>query len=320
MQCSVKIERAGVSTTYQDQGRTFVQYLGIVEGGSIDRANSKICNAILQNRENESLIEFAYQGPKFSITQGSCKIAIAGDIVFKIYKKNNIKISGVSYRSYFLESGDIVDIVSVSNSVYGYLGFEGGIQLEDYFGSVSANYKSGIGQNRGSKIMEGDSFVLKKRDASRTEHELLRVPKKIGKNKIRVLEGPQSDYFSKKGLEDFFQSEFAISNLTDKMGMRLKGPKIEHSKSPNIKSEGIAKGSIQIPADGQPIVLLSDHQTIGGYPKIAVVISADFDDLVQIPPGQIIKFRKVNIREAEISYDLKNKTINNIISTIKKIN
>ena len=319
MQCEIKIERSGVSTSYQDLGRILVQYLGIVEGGSIDQSSSKICNAILQNNENESLIEFAYQGPKFSIISGRCKIAITGDVIFEIQKKNNKKLTGVTYRSYILEEGDTVDIISVTNSVYGYLGFEGGIQIEEYFGSVSTNYKSGIGKNNGSKIQENDKIILKRNNISDDEYQLLRLPNKAKKNKIRVLDGPQLDYFSKKGVSDFFASDFLVSNLTDKMGMRLKGNHIEHSKSPNIKSEGIVRGAIQVPADGQPIVLLSDHQTIGGYPKIAVVISADFEDLVQTMPGQLIKFRRVNMREAEISYNLKNKTIENIISSIKKI-
>ena len=319
MQCEIKIERSGVSTSYQDLGRILVQYLGIVEGGSIDQSSSKICNAILQNNENESLIEFAYQGPKFSIISGRCKIAITGDVIFEIQKKNNKKFTGVTYRSYILEEGDTVDIISVTNSVYGYLGFEGGIQIEEYFGSVSTNYKSGIGKNNGSKIQENDKIILKRNNISDDEYQLARLPDKAKKNKIRVLDGPQLDYFSKKGVSDFFASDFLVSNLTDKMGMRLKGNHIEHSKSPNIKSEGIVRGAIQVPADGQPIVLLSDHQTIGGYPKIAVVISADFEDLVQTMPGQLIKFRRVNMREAEISYNLKNKTIENIISSIKKI-
>ena len=141
MQCEIKIERSGVSTSYQDLGRISVQYLGIVEGGSIDQSSSKICNAILQNNENESLIEFAYQGPKFSIISGRCKIAISGDVIFEKKKKNNKKLNGFPYRSYILEEGDTVDIISVTNSVYGYLGFEGGIQIEEYFGSVSTNYK-----------------------------------------------------------------------------------------------------------------------------------------------------------------------------------
>ena len=319
MQCEIKIERSGVSTSYQDLGRILVQYLGIVEGGSIDQSSSKICNAILQNNENESLIEFAYQGPKFRIISGRCKIAITGDVIFEIQKKNNKKLTGVTYRSYVLEEGDTVDIISVTNSVYGYLGFEGGIQIEEYFGSVSTNYKSGIGKNNGSKIQENDKIILKRNNISDDEYQLTRLPDKAKKNKIRVLDGPQLDYFSKKGVSDFFASDFLVSNLTDKMGMRLKGNQIEYSKSPNIKSEGIVRGAIQVPADGQPIVLLSDHQTIGGYPKIAVVISADFENLVQTMPGQLIKFRRVNMREAEISYNLKNKTIENIISSIKKI-
>ena len=121
-------------------------------------------------------------------------------------------------------------------------------------------------------------------------------------NTIRVMKGLQFDYFSKKSQEDFFSKEYKVTRLTDRMGMRLEGEKIENIINKNIKSEGITKGSIQIPGDGQPIVLLSDHPTIGGYPKIANVISADYDKLVQKTPGTKIKFKLVNLAVAENAF------------------
>ena len=116
------------------------------------------------------------------------------------------------------------------------------------------------------------------------------------------MKGLQVDYFSKKSQEDFFSKEYKVTRLTDRMGMRLEGEKIENIVNKNIKSEGITKGSIQIPGDGQPIVLLSDHPTIGGYPKIANVISADYDKLVQKTPGTKIKFKLVNLAVAENAF------------------
>ena len=121
-------------------------------------------------------------------------------------------------------------------------------------------------------------------------------------NTIRVMKGLQFDYFSKKSQEDFFSKEYKVTRLTDRMGMRLEGEKLENTVSKNIKSEGITKGSIQIPGDGQPIVLLSDHPTIGGYPKIANVITADYDKLVQKTPGTKIKFKLVDLPIAENAF------------------
>jgi len=116
------------------------------------------------------------------------------------------------------------------------------------------------------------------------------------------MKGLQVDYFSKKSQDDFFSKEYKITKLTDRMGMRLEGIKLENTVNKNIKSEGITKGSIQVPGDGQPIILLSDHPTIGGYPKIANVITADYDKLVQKTPGTIINFKLVNLTVAENAF------------------
>ena len=116
------------------------------------------------------------------------------------------------------------------------------------------------------------------------------------------MQGLQIHYFSKKSQEDFFSKEYKVSKFTDRMGMRLEGVKLENIINKNIKSEGITKGSIQVPGDGQPIILLSDHPTIGGYPKIANVITADYDKLVQKTPGSIIKFKLVNLSIAEKAF------------------
>ena len=121
-------------------------------------------------------------------------------------------------------------------------------------------------------------------------------------NIIRVMKGLQIHYFSKKSQEDFFSKEYKVTKLTDRMGMRLEGQKLENIVDKNIKSEGITKGSIQVPGDGKPIILLSDHPTIGGYPKIANVITADYDKLVQKIPGTTIKFKLVDLPVAEKAF------------------
>ena len=132
-----------------------------------------------------------------------------------------------------------------------------------------------------------------------------------------MIKGPHFDYFSKTAKELFFKEKFSVTKLTDRMVIRLDGPKIENIKNTNIKSEGLVKGTIQITADGDPIVMLSDHGTIGGYPKIGVVISADYDKLVQIPPGSKIKFKEINLKDAETIYKLYEMETQNLISKTK---
>ena len=134
---------------------------------------------------------------------------------------------------------------------------------------------------------------------------------------IRVLKGTNYNYFSDEAKKKFFGNEFVITKLTDRMGMRLEGPKIENIVNTNIKSEGLIKGVIQIPTDGNPIIMLSDHGTIGGYPKIGVVISADYDKLVQSTPGSKIKFKSIDLLEAENLYKLYSLETQNILNQIK---
>ena len=135
--------------------------------------------------------------------------------------------------------------------------------------------------------------------------------------KIRIIKGTNYDYFSEKGKKIFFNKEFKVSKLSDRMGMRLEGEKIENIVDTNIKSEGLLKGVVQIPADGNPIIMLSDHGTIGGYPKIGVVISADYDKLVQLPPGSKIRFQEIELSDAETLFKLYEMETQNLISQFK---
>ena len=140
------------------------------------------------------------------------------------------------------------------------------------------------------------------------------------KDTIRVLKGPQFDYFAKESLSDFFSKKYKISNLTDRMGMRLEGSVMKNIVSTNIRSEGITKGAIQVPADGQPIILLTDYPTIGGYPKIANIISADYNLLIQKTPGEKIFFKLIELHEAEQLYKEHVKNTSDIIKNIKELN
>ena len=167
-------------------------------------------------------------------------------------------------------------------------------------GSVSTLVKAKIGPNNGNKLKIDDKIYFKK---SHQTNKLKKIEFDFDKdNVIRVMNGLQVHYFSKNSQDDFFSKEYKVTKLTDRMGMRLEGVKLENTVNKNIKSEGITKGSIQVPGDGQPIILLSDHPTIGGYPKIANVITADYDKLVQKTPGTIIKFKLVDLSVAENAF------------------
>ena len=170
----------------------------------------------------------------------------------------------------------------------------------------------------GDQIKIKDKIIIKRNSSNKKNFET-KVPIK-DKNIIRVLKGPQFDYFSKESQKDFFSKDYKITNLTDRMGMRLEGTTIKNTVSTNIRSEGITKGAIQVPAGGQPIVLLTDYPTIGGYPKIANVISADYHLLAQKIPDEKILFQNVELQEAEQLYKEHLNSISEVIKNIKEIN
>ena len=295
-----KVLRPGINSTFQDLGRFGLQHLGIVASGCMDQLSFCISNKLVGNKISEGALEFAYQGPLLELVGESALVAISGKVNFNIISKNGKTRQGTSNESFLVSNGDKIDVLSTINSVYGYLSISGGFKLKEIKGSVSTLVRAKIGPNNGDKLKSDDKIFFKNFNA---EDKLKKIQFDFDKdNTIRVMKGLQIDYFSKKSQEDFFSMEYKISRLTDRMGMRLEGVKLENTVNKNIKSEGITKGSIQIPGDGQPIILLSDHPTIGGYPKIANVISADYDKLIQKTPGTKIKFKLVDLSVAESAF------------------
>ena len=308
-----EIKRAGINTTFQDQGRSNLYHIGIPFSGAMDNRNFQISNKLVGNETNSPVIEFAYQGPLLKYFGDNIKCAIAGDVKF-IIRKNDNDIEGNCYQSFTLENGDEIDIITTNKSVYGYLAISGEFNLEYQWSSCSINTKANIGSNNGKRIEDTQKIYISKINKDLNDKKLNYINTKI--EKIRVIKGTNFNYFSDEGKNIFFDKEFVVSKLSDRMGMRLDGPKIENIVDTNIKSEGLIKGVIQVPADGNPIIMLSDHGTIGGYPKIGVVISADYDKLVQLTPGSKIKFQEVELSSAETLFKLYDLETQNLISQI----
>ena len=295
-----KILRPGINSTFQDLGRFGLQHLGIAPSGCMDRSLFSLSNKLVGNKISEGALEFAYQGPLLELVGESAFVAVSGKVNFNIINKNNEIKQGAPNESFILSNGDKINILSTINSAYGYLSIFGGFKLDKTKGSISTLVRAKIGPNNGDKLKIDEKIFFNTSSAD------LKTKKFEfdfdSDNTIRVMQGLQFDYFSKKSQEDFFSKEYKVTKLTDRMGMRLEGEKLENVISKNIKSEGITKGSVQTPGDGQPIILLSDHPTIGGYPKIANVITADYDKLVQKIPGSKLKFKLVDLGVAESAF------------------
>ena len=308
-----EIIRAGINTTFQDKGRNNLYHIGIPFSGAMDNRNYLLANRLVGNKLDLPVIEFAYQGPLLKYSGDNITIAVAGDVIFKIRKKDN-EIEGNCYENYLIENGDEIDILSTNKSVYGYLAVSGEFDLKLQWGSCSINTKANIGSNDGKKLENNQKLIISKISTNQQKNKTNYLNSKV--ENIRVIKGTNFDYFSEEGKKIFFEKEFTVSKLSDRMGMRLNGPEIENIVNTNIKSEGLLKGVIQVPADGNPIIMLSDHGTIGGYPKIGVVASVDYDRLVQISPGSKIKFKEIELSDAETLFKLYEMETQNLISQI----
>ena len=308
-----EIIRAGINSTFQDLGRKNLYHIGIPFSGAMDNRNYLLANKLIGNDHNDPVIEFAYQGPHLKYHGDKLNIAITGDVSFKIKKGDNL-IDGECYQTFILENNDELNIISTNKSVYGYLAISGKFDLKLQWSSSSTNTRANIGPNNGAKLSDSQKINIKEINQNFANTKLNYVNTKI--ENIRVIKGTNFNYFSDEGKRNFFKNEFKVSKLSDRMGMRLEGQKIENIIDTNIRSEGLIKGVIQVPADGNPIIMLSDHGTIGGYPKIGVVISADYDKLVQLTPGSTIKFQEVDLNSAETLFKLYDLETQNLISQI----
>ncbi|MAC09106.1 MAG: allophanate hydrolase [Rhodobiaceae bacterium] len=308
-----KVIRSGINSTFQDKGRSNLYHLGIPFSGAMDNRNYLLANKLVKNDLNHPALEFAYQGPLLKYIGEKINIVITGDVSFTIKSKIS-EINGNCYETYEINDGDEIDILSTNKSVYGYLSFSGKFDVSYQWGSCSTNTKSHIGANNGKKLFDNQIIKISEINKDFTQKKINYFNSKI--EKIRVIKGTNFDYFSEIAISNFFKKEFKVSKLSDRMGMRLEGVNLENINNSNIKSEGLIKGVIQVPGDGNPIIMLSDHGTIGGYPKIAVIISADYDRIVQFPSGSKIKFQQVELSDAETLFKMYEMETQNLLNQI----
>ena len=293
-----EIFRPGINSSIQDKGRNHLYHIGITISGAMDQRIFTLSNALVSNDLNEGVIEFAHQGPLLKLKNGSANFVITGNVIFNILRKNSVIEEGKCFQNYLLEHEDQIDIITTKNSVFGYFAVEGGFQIKKVWDSYSVNTKAKVGPNNGKKFSLGEKIYIKNSKVKNFVKKKINYEKSLDQN-IKIIKGTNFDYFSEEAKNKFFKEEFLVTNLSDRMGMRLEGPKLDNIVNTNIKSEGLVKGVVQVPADGNPIILFSDHGSIGGYPKIAVVITADHDMTAQLIPGSKIKFKEVNLDEAE---------------------
>jgi biotin-dependent carboxylase-like uncharacterized protein len=299
---ALHIIRPGLLTTVQDLGRTGYQRLGIAVGGALDAVGLRAANALAGNAPGAGALEVLYLGPTIAIEADDVRMSFAGanaaiEVFPDVTAVRGRRVE--TQRSIRLRRGEVVRIGSLSGGAVLYVAVEGGFDIEPMLGSVSTDIRGGIGGWQGRALIAGDRLPLHligvtDRDECRIEGLDLATPAAV-----RAVAGPQSDYFAESEIAAFFASEYTVGAGANRMGLRLEGRPIAHARGHNITSDAIAPGSIQVPGNGLPIVLLADRQTTGGYPKIATVISADLPALGRLPIGAKIRFESVTIEEAQ---------------------
>ena len=288
------VQSAGPATSLQDAGRFGWQRFGVGPAGAMDRLSLALANSLVGNPPGHAAIEFALAGGRLQVSGGSARIALAG-------AGSTLKIDGQpvgSFTSATVHDGQTIELATARSGIFFYLAAAGGFAIAPSLGSVSLHHRAGIGGLEGRTLRAGDRLPLGLSEPSGPELALT-VPPRAQDGPMRVVLGPQDDHFTAAGIATLLDSEYAISDQADRMGMRLAGPAIEHSaKGFNIVSDGIPTGAMQVPGNGQPLILLADRQTTGGYPKIATVISWDLPRLAQSRPGTRLRFEAIERAEA----------------------
>jgi len=295
---NLEVVAHGLHTTVQDLGRVGYQNVGLPASGPLDRISLRLANALVGNPPGTPALEMLLLGATFAVAANSVRIAlVGGDGALEIGADRPRDVP--AGRSVRLVRGDVFRVRASGDSVCAYLAIEGGPQIAPLLGSAATYVRSGIGGFHGRALRRGDRLPLA-RDAVHVRDEFaLARPVDLGLDRpIHVVLGPQRDYFTDAAVATFLSSEYVVSNQADRMGFRLDGPPIAHAKGYNIVSDGTVVGSIQVPGSGKPIVLMVDHQTTGGYPKIATVISADIPVVGRRKPGRAIRFAAIDVEDA----------------------
>ena len=299
MSTGLEVITPGLMTSVQDRGRFGFQALGISVSGALDPDGFDIANALAGNEAGTGALEIRMLGPTLEVTAESVTVALAGTGAgIEVMSPEREMISAC--RSVTFRKGQVFRIGAIGDSAVCYLAVHGGFDLPDVYGSQSTCMSAGFGGFHGRILEKGDCLPLRKAAAESLSQRILRRPPEPDSSPlIRVIAGPQDDYFSAAGIETFFGTGYTVSQAVNRMGMRLEGAAVAHEKGFNIASDGIVRGAIQVPGNGLPIILMADCQTTGGYPKIATVISTDMPKLGRMMPGADIRFEAVSVEEAE---------------------
>jgi KipI family sensor histidine kinase inhibitor len=290
-----EVIKPGMLTTVQDLGRPGRQHWGIPAGGPMDRQAARVANLLLGNDENDALLEMTLTGPDLKFLRDTW-IAVTG-----------AEISGVAgWRPIHVTAGQVLSLAEVTRGARAYLAVAGGLEIARVLGGAGTLMRAGIGGWNGRALLAGDKLGARPGTLESSGNWSASAEFNAatgGDLAVRFLRGPQWDWFAAASRRTFLGKPFKVTATSDRMGIRLDGSLLRlENESRELTSEGVSFGSVQVPPDGKPIVLMADRQTIGGYPKIGHVIAVDLPRLAQARAGNLVRFQEISIEEAQALY------------------
>ena len=297
---SILVKTPGPLTTVQDEGRFFHQSSGIRPSGVMDVAAYEAANALVGNENGEAVLEMTFLGATLEFQSATWFAMTGADM--------QAKLDGapvVRYRAVHAEAGQTLALGMAANGCRGYLAVRGGFDVPVVMGSRSTDMSAKLGGFEGRPLKAGDVLPTISGDNWMPTDLRYEPPVYESAVEVRVIPGPQEEYFTAAGIETFFSASYEISPDSDRMGLRLDGPEIGSENGTDIVSDGIVFGSIQVTSGGKPIILMADHQTAGGYAKIGTVLSLDLPKLAQARPGDTVRFVRISAEDAQALYERK---------------
>ena len=314
----MKILKPGMYTTIQDVGRYNYQKSGMSVAGAMDQFSLRVANILVGNQDSEACLEATFLGPEIEF-QGDALIAITGANLVPMI--NSVAVD--MWCGVKVSKGDVLSFGTAKDGCRSYIAIESGIDVPEVMGSKSTYVKGKVGGFEGRILKSDDEIKIGSADNNNFT-SILKLPTEfiptyIKDNTVRVVMGPQDDYFTKEGINTFLNCSYEVTNQADRMGYRLAGTKISHIEGADIISDGITMGSVQVPGHGAPIIMMADRQTTGGYTKIATVITPDINIVGQLKPGDNIRFKSIDIKEAHEIYKEYMKNFDLIRESVVKI-
>lgn len=310
----IEVIHPGLLTTFQDLGRRGYQRFGVPIGGAMDTVSLEIANYLVGNEADEGGLELTLSGTKLLFHQ-TATIAITGANLRPLVNEQPIPMG----KAVSIEQGSLLTFSKVSHGCRGYVALAGGYDIEPVLQSMSTYLRASIGGLDGRALRKGDQILCKVPQSDLPCSDFtIRTEDWWTRPRIRIVKGPEVHRFIEDQLVNFVQTPYSVSPQSDRMGYRLDGAQLTPEQSEEMLSEPVTKGTIQVPADGAPIVLMADCQMTGGYPRIAQVIQADLPAMAQKKPGDILHFEWVTWQEARKALDHQRKQLKELAFSIQE--